>query len=423
MLFGTEDDEEKTKTWALSDSSDTNQSPCNAFQAGSLKGRAWLVHATSPATKRYDRLRKECDLGLFIMDCVTTEEARALSIIHRLNVEQGLAHFIKWGPSARICLRLARGSMTEDELENDVVMAAKKFAEDPLAVTMDTNLEATSLSHLLFTTCPVSPKRDISVLRVPTPHLQSIVNDAIANIDAARQASFYSQASSHPFFRSTFGYIFEKFFYVWLSSTTDNELLCTQAPASSQSRSAPPAKPKSRSTKSRSTAHEQVEQLRLQPVGWAKVNVHGGDSGANGYKSANRHKTPFAWIPASRSDATFDAVICTDTRIITIQVTVAAKHSVNTKGFETLERLLPKKFQKARKWCHVFVTNHPNTALQLRKMTYTVGERTGLDFSIHTAVLDISLFTFPRDVLNRAMAPSDVEMEIDAEGEQQMTLD
>jgi hypothetical protein len=254
------------------------------------------------------------------------------------------------------------------------------------------------------------------------------------------QASFYSQASSHPFFRSTFGYIFEKFFYVWLSSTTDNELLCTQAPASSQSRSAPPAKPKSRSAKSRSTAHEQVEQLRLQPVGWAKVNVHGGDSGANGYKSANRHKTPFAWIPASRSDATFDAVICTDTRIITIQVTVAAKHSVNTKGFETLERLLPKKFQKARKWCHVFVTNHPNTALQLRKMTYTVGERTGLDFSIHTAVLDISLFTFPRDVLNRAMAPSvsrhsyfifilaltsgkDVEMEIDAEGEQQVGVE
>ncbi|KAI0265733.1 hypothetical protein BGY98DRAFT_1034491 [Russula aff. rugulosa BPL654] len=234
-------------------------------------------------------------------------------------------------------------------------MAAKKFAEDPLAVTMDTNLEATSLSHLLFTTCP------------------SIVDDAIANIDGPDRHRSIN---------------FLKILLRWLSSTTDNELLCTQAPASSQSRSAPPAKPKSRST-----AHEQVEQLRLQPVGWAKVNVHGGDSGANGYKT--------------RSDATFDAVICTDTRIITIQVT----------------RLLPKKFQKARKWCHVFVTNHPNTALQLRKMTYTVGERTGLDFSIHTAVLDISLFTFPRDVLNRAMAPSDVEMEIDAEGEQQVGVE
>ena len=55
--------------------------------------------------------------------------------------------------------------MTEDEHENGVLMAAKKFAEDPVAIiTMDTNLEATSLSHLLFTTRPVSPKRDISVL-------------------------------------------------------------------------------------------------------------------------------------------------------------------------------------------------------------------------------------------------------------------
>ena len=98
-----------------------------------------------------------------------------------------------------------------------------------------------------------------------------------------------------------------------------------------------------------------------QSGGQTEINVHGGDSGANGYKSANRHKTPFAWIPASRSDATFDAVICTDTCIFTIQATVAAKHSVNAKGFETLERYLPKKFQKARKWCHVFVTNHPNT--------------------------------------------------------------
>ena len=63
-----------------------------------------------------------------------------------------------------------------------------------------------------------------------------------------------------------------------------------------------------------------------------------------------------------------------------------------------------------------------------------------MDISTHTAVLDISLFAFPRDVLNRAMAPGvsrhsyfifilaltsgkDVEMEIDAEGEQQVGVE
>ena len=384
------------RPWVLSDSSETNRYPCNPFQAASRMGHAWIVQATSPATTRYDRLRKECNAGLFVMNCFTREESRALrsvftasilfclayshSIIHGLDVERFVENYDMWGPSGRTCLRLAWGTMSEKELEYKVDMIAKKFAEHPTAITMEANSEVDS--HLLFTTLPDGPNRELPTLRVATRYLHDYIVKAIASIDAAKQASFYTKASNHPFFRGAFGYVFEKYFYVWLSSSSDNELLCTAAT---------------------STAHEQAEQLRLRPVGLDKVIVHGGESGERGYKAANKHQTPFGWVPASRSDATFDAVICTTTHIITIQVTVAAKHSVDAEGFEKLKKYLPKRFQKARSWCHVFVTNHPDTAAELRGKTYTVADE--MNISIYTAVLDISLFKFPPEVLNHAKAP------------------
>ena len=170
-----------------------------------------------------------------------------------------MIYFNKWGPSARTCLALVSGTMTENLLESKVNLAAKKFAEDPVALTtMETDLE--NNSHLLFTTFPVDHNRDISTLRVATQHLHHIIKNAVSNIDAARQISFYFRASGDPYFRGAFGYVFEKLFYVWLSSNSGNELLCT------------PALP-SGSAKSRSTDLD-PEWFCIQPVGWERVIVH-----------------------------------------------------------------------------------------------------------------------------------------------------
>jgi hypothetical protein len=371
-------------------------------------GRAWIVFATFPAESRYDRFRKECNAGVFVMDCITLEESRALrsvfiatilfcltysrSIIYKLDVERVVENFTKWGPSARTCLMLAWGTLTEKELQFDVGIVAKKFAKDPTATTMEANPEVGS--DLLFT-FPDDPERGTHTLRVATQHLYGFVVQAIAAIDAAKQVSFYARASGHPSF-GAFDYIFEKYFYVWLSSNplADNELLCTAA------------KSASRSASTGSTAHEQAKQLflrLLRPVGWEKVIVHRGESDERGYETANEHQTPFAWIPVSRSDATFDAVTCTDTNIITIQVTVAAEHDVKEEGFKKVKQDLPKQFQKARSWCHVFVTNRHDTAAELGRKTYTIADK--MDISIHTAFLDISLFKFTPEVLKHAKAP------------------
>ena len=64
-------------TWALTDSTEhgcllvsveTSRHPFKAFQAASQIGCAWIVVVTCPATKHYDRLRKECNAGLSAMD-------------------------------------------------------------------------------------------------------------------------------------------------------------------------------------------------------------------------------------------------------------------------------------------------------------------------------------------------------------------
>jgi hypothetical protein len=400
------------KTWALADLNGWSPHLCQAFQLASKMGRAWFVLASSPARNRYDRLRKKYYAGIFIMEYFTREEIQALrsvfiatirfcpayflSRIHELDVQQMINYYNKWGPSARTCLRLAWGTISERELKGIVDILAKKFAENPRAVTMES--ESEEGSHWLFASLPTNAERDASVLRVATPHLRGFVVEAIASIDAARQVAFYSEASGHPYFRSAFGYVFKKFFYIWLSSDPKNEISCTARPGS-----AVPTRT-TRSSKGKSTARDPVELRHLRPVGLDKVIVHGGDAGEKCYKSANEHQTPFAWIPASRSDASFDAVICTDTHIITIQVTVAAKHDIKDKGLESLTNNLPPGFQKDRSWCHVFVTDRNDAAAKLGGKNYPVPDK--MKILIHTAVLNISHFQYHPEVLNHATVPS-----------------
>ena len=181
---------------------------------------------------------------------------------------------------------MARGTITEAALEENAVIAARKFAEEPLAVTMDAIPEIGS--HSLFVTDPVKPERAVSTLKVATERLSKIVKDEISATDANKQVSFYAQASGHPYFRGAFGYVFEKFFYVWLSSDPDkgtSRLLVSP---------------------SRSAESKGQNAFFLRPVGQDKVITYGGEKGQKGFKTANQHKIPFAWIPASRSEEAYD---------------------------------------------------------------------------------------------------------------------
>lgn len=71
---------------------ETSKYPCNTLQAASRMRRAWIAQATARATSRYDRLPKECNAGLFVMDCSTRDSSRALRSVFIASILLCLAY-------------------------------------------------------------------------------------------------------------------------------------------------------------------------------------------------------------------------------------------------------------------------------------------------------------------------------------------
>jgi len=72
--------------WALTDSSANNQ-PCRAFYRSGQMNAAWVVKVTLPEREQWHQWHKELKMDHFVMDCFTSDELRALSIILSLDVE------------------------------------------------------------------------------------------------------------------------------------------------------------------------------------------------------------------------------------------------------------------------------------------------------------------------------------------------
>ena len=216
-------------------------------------------------------------------------------------------------------------------------------------------------SHVLFTVIP-NIDRSVFTLMVTTPYLCDIVKKEIVKHDATHRAWFYQQASDLPQFQGTVGYVFKKYFTAWLYSKHSDPLRCT------------PKFPQ-----------RSVTNLILTPVGHESVYVVSGDSA---FGETEDKPLPFAWLPAQRNFPTFDAIICTSEHIITIQATVASEHTMSPKGYERLNKYLPREFGRARTWHHIFLTDCKGSATSLRRQNHKVA--TDHAVTIHSAVLDIS---------------------------------
>jgi hypothetical protein len=192
------------------------------------------------------------------------------------------------------------------------------------------------------------------LLRVTTSYLSGLVMGEMANIDAADQVSFYRRASNLLQFEETLGYMFEE--YVWLYSAKRADVLPCTAKSSR-------SKPSVESSGSK-RLKPNVELSSLQPLGRKKLTVINRDSD---FANAKESSTPFGWLPASRMFPSFDVVMCTDDFIITIQLTVSSTDSMKPDDFIRLKQNLPVRFEKARTWCHVFVTDSFKKATLLRR--------------------------------------------------------
>lgn len=381
--------------WALSDSIEDYRTPCKLFKALSRTEQAWIVQTTSPAADRWKRWRKECHAGLFIMKSFNERESKALrsviaasvlpsltyshSTIFNYDVKAFLNFHRKWGGCALTCIDLVEGITSEGALQDKASKVAKNFAKDPGAITMEKSTDIAS--HYLFTLSPHEDDREISIFQVVTPYLRDLVMKEIARFDAAQQASFYFQASGHSHLQGALGYIFERYVYLWLflDANAGEGLPCTAV----------------QSGKGKSTTSK-PDLLSLLPVGKDNVTV----SSTSFFKDVNNKRAaPFAWIPDSRMQPTYDAIIFTHDHIITIQATVADNHSMNPKGFETMKALLSDDFQNTRKLCHVFITDRSTNVTGLQRHRYKVAEDMGI--SVHVAHLDTSMFSFTSDELER----------------------
>ena len=365
--------------------------------------QAFLIQSTSPAEERWKIWRKECGGALFTMECFTEKEAKALRLVNitsilfifltnshskisNYDVKNFLANFKKWGPNIHTCIRLAEGVITTKELQTQAAEVARRFAQDPDAINMQAISQESS--HVLFTVTSNDVSRSSFSLRVTNPYLCGLVMKEITLLNETAQASFYQKTSTLPAFKGTWGYMFEKYFLVWLHSTKQgNELECT-------------AKSPKRKRGEQSNSDPEPKELSLQPVGPNKL-IKGEISKFGKVKDSD---TPFGWLPSSLTFPSFDAVICTHDRIITIQLTVSHSHSMDDDGFKQLKKNLPANFQKKRTWCHVFVTDREGNANSLLKQYHDVAAERNI--SIYSVVLDVPACKFSSEDVERTFTPN-----------------
>jgi hypothetical protein len=76
-------------------------------------------------------------------------------------------------------------------------------------------------------------------------------------------------------------------------------------------------------------------------------------SGVTSLENANKHSIPFGFVLMSQSFPSIDAIICTEDRLVTIQVTITSTvtHPTSETGFDGVS------WPDLRKRCHLYLTD------------------------------------------------------------------
>jgi hypothetical protein len=268
-------------------------------------------------------------------DCVDLHDN---SQLYSLDVNQLVKYYNDWGPSARTCLELAEGNPSVRTLEMNAFRAALKFAT---VTTVPDEYDPADVSDMLFSIHPVDSSRESMSAMVATDHLIDIVLAEVSWLDAAQQSKFFNMISLHPWLKSPLGNFYEKLLHVRLTADREVEpLLCKLQNGS------PPS----------------------IPIVPNVVSV----SGSSNLSEANQNALPFYWRPVSKIFTSFDAIICTQTKIFLIQITVSPRHSIKIKGLDFVRNNIPSQFWKERQCYIVFVTPDQDYAAQLSSRTYPV---------------------------------------------------
>ena len=224
-------------------------------------------------------------------DCVDLHDN---SQLYSLDVNQLVKYYNDWGPSMRTCLDLFEDNPSVEVMEENASRAAWKFATTPELDEYD----PADISNILFSIHPMDSSRENMTAMLATDHILDIVLDQVSWLDAVKQSQFFNMISGHPWLKSPLGNFYKKLLHVRL--TTDHKvepLLCKLQNGS------PPS----------------------IPIVPNVVSV----SGSSNLSEANQNAPPFYWQPVSQIFTSFDAIICTQTKIF---LTPETQHQ--DKGFE-----------------------------------------------------------------------------------------
>ncbi|KAH9180779.1 hypothetical protein EDB89DRAFT_66709 [Lactarius sanguifluus] len=308
-------------TWALADSHTGFERPCEAFLDASGAGTAWVVQTASPSKSNYERWQKEQDARLFWMQVVPFDELNALGKILGLNAERLRKNYNLWGPSVRVCISLTKNP-------DDVGSYAQSVADAADSLTSQYDDFKSTSTRELFVVRPTSSSRQMVTEEFGTNHLRGIVARAYAKHDHATRLTFYKAIRRLSLFSSPAGQMYEINVLLWFRHARDTDFLrCTSNTTGSPQLEIPACPGNLKFFSQPNELHEMYEPGR-----------------------------PICWVPTSGTLPTLDAVVLTDDSVVTVQITVASKHSANNLAFEDVYRNLPPSL-KAKPRCHVFISD------------------------------------------------------------------
>jgi hypothetical protein len=263
----------------------------------------------------------------------------ASALLDDADIDVLLETAAKWGCSVRMCLQVARKRLNDLEMTNLATKAAKEFAQDPFQfLRLGECTSGENVSHMVICERPMSKtNRSAQRTEIPTEHIQEIIAKQVAEADVAQQSYFFTQISSHPWLKSSSGYLFEKFLFIRLTAPSQSQPLICKAVISTSS---------------------QPSELII-PTCATVIPL----SGISGLSDARIHPLPFCWRPTSPNFAVVDAIICTEEEVILLQCTVSPDHSLDVDALDQILDKFPKRFLSPRRRCLVYPTMGENVRM------------------------------------------------------------
>ena len=284
-----------------------------------------------------------------------------ISMLFQLDKENLLSHYHTWGPSARVCIELERQSIDPFTRRTTAETGAAYFVANSVQVSLlAQGLEFTDdVPHTIFAVTPKTldeSGRGVAMVHIATTYLSRIVARAFAAASADHQASFFF-SMTHPWLRSSAGWLFQKLALARLTSPRSEQL----------------------------NAELRNGRTFVIPICEKVIPLNG----ISGLGKANNHSLPFLWCPTSQTITTVDYIIYTSTHLILVQCTLSLEHDVSEEYLETIYSSFPIKFRNGRQWYFLFLTDSPTAAEKLRNAKFPCSKLGNKPIKVCSAVFRV----------------------------------